>query len=120
MDNGIPTEPPGGDEVDEEFGNCCEELKEAMQGEDFEPLIAIGEDGVLYLSVGMVDMEDDEEPGMVDHPLFFCPFCGTELQTEEGVSAIVGTEDDDDEDDEADGDDDSSAEGGNTPPQMMS
>ena len=24
------------------FGDCCENLKDAMQGEDFEPLIAAG------------------------------------------------------------------------------
>ncbi len=117
MDNGIPTEPSSGDEPEHEheFGVCCEELKETMVGEEFEPLIAVGDDGILYLSVGMVDLEDDDEPGMVDHPLFFCPFCGTELQTEEGVSEIVGTEEDDDDDDEEDADDPSS-EG--SPPQM--
>ena len=51
-----------------------------MSGEEFEPLITVGEDGVLYMSVGLIDLEE-EEPGMVDHPLFFCPFCGTKLQT---------------------------------------
>lgn len=69
------------------FGSCCKELKEAMSGEEFEPLIAVGEDdGVLYMSVGLVEMEDDE-PGMVDHPMFFCPFCGTRVQTVEEVRA---------------------------------
>lgn len=77
------------------FGSCCEELKEVMSGEDFEPLIQVAEDGVLYMSVGLVDMED-EEPGMVDHPVFFCPFCGTELQSAEEVqekSDALGEED---------------------------
>ncbi|MDZ4842055.1 MAG: hypothetical protein SH859_07930 [Hyphomicrobium aestuarii] len=68
------------------FGGCCEELKDALSGEDFEPLIAVGEDGVLYLSVGLIDLED-EEPGMVEHPLFFCPFCGTKVQSEDDVKA---------------------------------
>jgi len=68
------------------FGSCCEELKEVMSGAEFEPLIQVAEDGVLYMSVGLVDMED-EEPGMVDHPVFFCPFCGTEVQTAEEVEA---------------------------------
>ncbi len=68
------------------FGSCCAELKEAMAGADFEPLITEGNDGVLYLSVGLIDLED-EEPGMVDHPLFFCPFCGTKLQTPEDVKS---------------------------------
>lgn len=73
------------------FGSCCAELKDAMAGEDFEPLIAVGDDGVLYMSVGMVAMEDDEDDtGMVDHPIFFCPFCGTAVQTPEEVRAKAG------------------------------
>lgn len=72
------------------FVACCNELREAMSGEEFEPLITIGEDdGVIYMSVGLIDMEDDE-PGMVDHPLFFCPFCGTGLQTADEVRAKTG------------------------------
>jgi hypothetical protein len=72
-----------------EFGTCCAELKDAMSGEEFEPLITVGDDGVLYMSVGLIDLED-EEPGMVDHPLFFCPFCGTKLQTADEVRAKSG------------------------------
>jgi len=67
-----------------EFGTCCDELKDAMSGEEFEPLITVGDDGVLYMSVGLVDLEE-EEPGMVDHPLFFCPFCGTKVQNPDDV-----------------------------------
>jgi hypothetical protein len=26
---------------------------------------------------------------MVDHPVFFCPFCGTKLQTPEEIDAKV-------------------------------
>ena len=62
-----------------------------MSGEEFEPLITEGEDGVLYMAVGLIDLEDDE-PGMVDHPVFFCPFCGTRLQTAEEVHAKTGGE----------------------------
>jgi hypothetical protein len=75
------------------FGKCCGELKDAISGEEFEPLITVGEDGVLYMSVGLIDLED-EEPGMVDHPLFFCPFCGTKVQTPEEVQAKAGHDDD--------------------------
>ncbi len=81
------------------FGSCCEELQEAMSGEEFEPLITVGDDGVLYMSVGMIELED-EEPGMVDHPIFFCPFCGNGLQTPEDVKAKTGDTDEDEEDDE--------------------
>lgn len=76
------------------FGSCCEELKEAMSGVEFEPLITIGEAGILYMSVGLIEMDDDE-PGMIDHPLFFCPFCGTKLQSVEEVRAKSGAGDDD-------------------------
>ncbi|MBL8844473.1 MAG: hypothetical protein JNN24_01765 [Hyphomicrobium zavarzinii] len=83
----------GGDA--QSFGSCCEELKEAMSGEEFEPLITVGDDGVLYMSVGLVELED-EEPGMVDHPIFFCPFCGKGVQTPDEVRAKAGDDEDDD------------------------
>jgi hypothetical protein len=69
------------------FGSCCELLKEAMSDQDFDPLISVGEDdGVLYLSVGLIDVEE-EEPGSVEFPIYYCPFCGTSLQTPEEVEA---------------------------------
>ena len=58
------------------FGTCCELLKDAMSDQDFEPLISVGDDGILYISVGMIDAEEDE-PSMVEYPLYHCPFCGT-------------------------------------------
>jgi hypothetical protein len=70
------------------FGACCSELKEAIAGQDFEPLITEGDDGVLYIAVGLIHLED-EESGMVDHPLFFCPFCGTKLQSAHEVKVKV-------------------------------
>ena len=73
------------------FGTCCTELKDAMSGEEYEPLITVAEDGVLYMSVGLVDMEDDE-PGMVDHPMFFCPFCGSRVQSADDVRVKTGEE----------------------------
>jgi hypothetical protein len=73
------------------FGSCCTELKEAMSGEQFEPLITVGDDAVLYMSVGLLELEDDE-PGMVDHPIFFCPFCGKQVQTAEDVREKAGGE----------------------------
>jgi hypothetical protein len=68
------------------FGSCCESLKAALSGGDFEPLMTIDNDGVLYVTVGLVEMDTDE-PGMLDHPMFFCPFCGTRLQNAEQVDA---------------------------------
>ena len=78
------------------FGSCCEELKEALDGGDFEPLITVGPDGVIYMTVGLVDLEEDE-PGLVDHPLFFCPFCGAKAQTQDEVRAKAGDHGDDED-----------------------
>ena len=52
--------------------------------EPFEPLITVGDDNILYMSVGLIDIDEDE-PGMVDHPVFFCPFCGKEIQDADEV-----------------------------------
>jgi hypothetical protein len=71
------------------FGSCCDILKDAMSDQDFDPLITTGEDGILYISVGMIDVEE-EEPGMVEFPLYHCPFCGTKLQSAEEVDAKTG------------------------------
>jgi hypothetical protein len=74
------------------FGSCCEGLKDALTSEEFEPLFAVDEAGVLYMSVGLIGAQGEEEPNMVDHPVYFCPFCGTKLQTEEEVEAKLGAE----------------------------
>ena len=68
------------------FGSCCDLLKDSMSDQDFDPLIAVGDDGILYMSVGLVDVEESE-PGMVDYPVLFCPFCGKGLQTEAEIDA---------------------------------
>lgn len=75
-----------------DFGNCCGELKEALSGEGFEPFLLIGEDNILYLAVGEVDIEDDQR-NFVDHPIFFCPFCGTKLQERDEVMARINAGD---------------------------
>jgi hypothetical protein len=72
-----------------EFGSCCEALKDTMTSEEFEPLIAVDSAGVLYMSVGMLDAAGEED-NVVDHPVYFCPFCGKGLQTEAEVAAKVG------------------------------
>ena len=72
------------------FGGCCEILKDVLESDEFEPLIAADDDGILYMSIGVVDAEKEDEPNMVDHPVFFCPFCGTKLQSPDEVDAKVG------------------------------
>lgn len=76
-----------------QFGSCCEGLKDALTNEEFEPLFAVDDEtGVLYMSVGIIDAEGEDEPNMVDHPVYFCPFCGTKLQTAEEVEAKMGAQ----------------------------
>lgn len=76
------------------FGSCCERLALAMAEPDAEddealqPLIGVGDDGVLYMAIHL-DASDPEELGTADHPIYFCPFCGTKLQTPEEVDARV-------------------------------
>jgi hypothetical protein len=70
------------------FGNCCQDLKDVLNAEDFDPLVYVGDDGVLYMSIGILEMEgDDEDAGFLDHPIYCCPFCGTRLQTADEVEA---------------------------------
>jgi hypothetical protein len=69
------------------FGGCCEIMKDVLESEEFEPLVAEDDNGILYMSIGLVDAEQEDEPNMVDHPVFFCPFCGTKLQAPEEVDS---------------------------------
>jgi hypothetical protein len=82
------------DNASGKFGSCCEGLKDAMQGDGFAPLIA-EEDGVLYMSIGLSEEEDEEGGDTLDTPIYFCPFCGTKLQTPEEVDSKIGGSEDD-------------------------
>lgn len=85
------------------FGTCCEELAEAIEGEDFEPLVTVGDDGILYMAVGLIgpgldgeegeDEDEQDTPEMLDHPIFFCPFCGTKVQDPTTIKSQLATED---------------------------
>jgi hypothetical protein len=66
--------------MSDEFGTCSATLKELLTTKEFSPLIEVGEDGVLYMSVGIAESQKEDEEGMVDYPVFYCPFCGTQLQ----------------------------------------
>ena len=74
------------------FGSCCEDLKEVITSDEFDPLVAVGDDGILYMSIGMLDA-DNGEANVIDHPVFFCPFCGTKVQTQEEIEAKGGGSD---------------------------
>lgn len=59
---------------------CCSALDAVLTAEEFEPCFTVDDDGVLCLTVGITDIEE-EEPTLVLEPIIFCPFCGTRLQS---------------------------------------
>ena len=78
------------DNAGAQFGSCCEALKDALTSDEFEPLFAVDEVGMLYMSVGLLMPRATTSPTWSTIQ-FFCPFCGTRLQTEQEVEAKAGT-----------------------------
>jgi hypothetical protein len=60
-----------------EFGSCCSDLHAALH-EVPQSLFHVSEEGVLFVSVGMADIEAGL--GFFDQAVIFCPFCGRRLQ----------------------------------------
>ena len=58
---------------------CCSALDAVLTADDYEPCFTVDDDGVLCLTVGITDIDEDE-PTLVLEPIIFCPFCGTPLQ----------------------------------------
>ena len=71
------------------FGSCCEDLRDVLASDDFTPLIGVEENGILLMSVGCVEIED-EGLAWLDHAVLFCPFCGTKLQDRDEIEARTG------------------------------
>jgi hypothetical protein len=65
------------------FGTCCENLRQAMHSG--KNSMFSDEAGILMLNVAIVQMPDST--GWFAKPVRFCPFCGTELQSAEAISA---------------------------------
>ena len=78
------------------FGSCCEAMADILNNQDFSPLMAVEEEsGVLFMAVGNAiiesdDAEEDGEMAWFDQAVMFCPFCGTQLQTPEGIDEKLG------------------------------
>ena len=69
--------------MEQDFGDCCRDLADAMQ-QPPNSFFHVGDNGVLYLAVGYVGTE--EGPGLFEHAVLFCPFCGSELQSRQEIS----------------------------------
>ena len=71
---------------------CCDDLRSALtDGEDPTLRLLHGEGSPLVLSSHSVWGEAAGKPakGRVMAPVYFCPFCGTGLQTREAVKALA-------------------------------
>jgi hypothetical protein len=68
---------------------CCETLYRCLNAGSGRAFRQLGGDGgALFLSVYSVPGVSDGRPtaGRPLEPVLFCPFCGTRLQTAEGVA----------------------------------
>lgn len=52
-------------------------------------MFRVEDNGVAYLSVGY--MKTPQGLGWFDQAVLFCPFCGTSLQTREGIARAERT-----------------------------
>jgi hypothetical protein len=71
---------------------CCDDLRSALTaGEDRVLRLLHGAGSPLVLSSHSVWGEAGGKPakGRVMAPVYFCPFCGTRLQTREAVKALA-------------------------------
>ncbi len=66
---------------------CCEELAEAVSPDPTASLIE-HDSGLILLNLG--EREEEGETGVVLATIRFCPFCGTEIQTDEDIEAALG------------------------------
>ncbi|ADG08758.1 hypothetical protein B7G68_01265 [Caulobacter segnis] len=66
---------------------CCDELAEAVSPDTTASLIE-HDSGLILLNLG--EREEEGETGLVLATIRFCPFCGTEIQTDEDIEAALG------------------------------
>ncbi|MDG2528390.1 hypothetical protein [Caulobacter endophyticus] len=66
---------------------CCDELEDAVSS-DAEASLIEHDSGLILLNLGQ--REVDGETGAVLTTIRFCPFCGTEIQTDEDIEAALG------------------------------
>jgi len=76
---------------------CCKSLEDYMSASDHSPLHRLcGDIGPLALTVHWDESTAKPMKWSGEAAVFFCPFCGTRLQTTEGVAQwrIPNSEDD--------------------------
>ena len=65
------------------FGSYCGELEDAMKTPP-NSMFRVQSNGVLYFTIG--DVKTGHGPGWFDQAVIFCPFCGKQLQSKEGIA----------------------------------
>ncbi len=68
-----------------DFGACCNDLREAMTAPQ-KRFLKVSREGILYLTVGSVQTELGS--GWMEQAIFYCPFCGCQLQTREQIQRL--------------------------------
>lgn len=66
--------------------SCCATLAEVMEGPGApaEPTILNDGDDILIMVIAL--LRTPEGLGMIDHAVFYCPFCGQHLQTPDEIA----------------------------------
>jgi hypothetical protein len=73
--------------MDEAENYCCEDLGACLAAGGEDAALFEHESGLILLNAGRV--EQDGEEGALLVTVQFCPFCGTELQSEEDIDAAL-------------------------------
>jgi hypothetical protein len=73
---------------------CCDRLEEALaQGDKqmFRVMVGDEQPGVLVVSVCYIVREHEGQMATVwiDNAVLFCPFCGTQLQTQDAIDELL-------------------------------
>jgi hypothetical protein len=74
-------------DYEDQAGFCCEELEDAVS-QDADAALIEHDSGLILLNLGQ--REENGETGTVLATIRFCPFCGTEIQTDEDIEAALG------------------------------
>jgi hypothetical protein len=73
--------------MDEAGNYCCEDLEACLGAGGEDAALFEHESGLILLNAGRV--EQDGEEGALLVTVQFCPFCGTELQSDEDIDAAL-------------------------------
>ena len=66
---------------------CCEDLETCLSAGGEDAAVFEHESGLILLNAGRI--EQDGEEGALLLTVQFCPFCGTELQSDDDIDAAL-------------------------------